>query len=83
MRTTATARAVLLRQPVAWIRSLRSRTRRINRYNTGITNIDSSGDIGLDADYLVIEMARRRLGKDGLLKHAEPANEVGIERVLL
>jgi len=38
---------------------------------------------GLDADYIVIEMARHLLGEDWLERFVETANKGGIERVLL
>jgi len=38
---------------------------------------------GLDADYLVIEMARHLLGKDWMENYVRNANAGGIERVLL
>ncbi|MCL2658211.1 MAG: FAD/FMN-binding oxidoreductase [Betaproteobacteria bacterium] len=38
---------------------------------------------GLDADYIVIEMARHLLGEDWMERYVESANNGGIERVLL
>jgi len=38
---------------------------------------------GLDADYIVIEMARHLLGEDWLERFVETANKGGIERVML
>ncbi|WP_417068969.1 DUF3683 domain-containing protein [Niveibacterium terrae] len=38
---------------------------------------------GLDADYIVIEMARHLLGEDWMERFVETANRGGIERVLL
>jgi hypothetical protein len=42
-----------------------------------------SGDTGAEADYIVVEMARRLLGPDWLPRFVERANNGGIERVLL
>ncbi|HEX8986491.1 MAG TPA: DUF3683 domain-containing protein [Rhodocyclaceae bacterium] len=42
-----------------------------------------SADAGVDADYVVVEMARRLLGEDWLEKYVRAANGGGIERVLL
>ena len=42
-----------------------------------------SADVGAEADYLVVEMARRLLGEDWLERYVEQANKGGIERVLL
>jgi FAD/FMN-containing dehydrogenase/Fe-S oxidoreductase len=38
---------------------------------------------GLDADYIVIEMAKHLLGEDWMERYVEMANKGGIERVLL
>jgi Fe-S oxidoreductase len=40
-------------------------------------------DTGAQADYIVVEMARRLLGEDWLPRFVEKANTGGIERVLL
>ncbi|GHU29752.1 hypothetical protein AGMMS50256_15300 [Betaproteobacteria bacterium] len=40
-------------------------------------------DAGIEADYIVVEMARRLLGENWLADYAEKANAGGIERVLL
>jgi hypothetical protein len=40
-------------------------------------------DAGTDADYVVVEMARLRLGADWLSDYVRRANAGGIERVLL
>jgi Fe-S oxidoreductase len=40
-------------------------------------------DTGAQADYIVVEMARRLLGEDWLPKFVQKANTGGIERVLL
>lgn len=37
----------------------------------------------LEADYIVVEMARRILGEDWLPAYVEQANAGGIERVLV
>ncbi len=42
-----------------------------------------SDDTGAEADYIVVEMARRLLGEDWLPGFVEKANRGGIERVLL
>jgi FAD/FMN-containing dehydrogenase/Fe-S oxidoreductase len=42
-----------------------------------------SGDTGAQADYIVVEMARRLLGENWLPEFVEKANAGGIERVLL
>jgi FAD/FMN-containing dehydrogenase/Fe-S oxidoreductase len=47
----------------------------LQRYNDDVP--------GLDADYIVIEIARRRLGQDWLTDYVSRANAGGIERVLL
>jgi Fe-S oxidoreductase len=40
-------------------------------------------DAGADADYIVVEIAKRVLGADWLPRYVEQANRGGIERVLL
>jgi Fe-S oxidoreductase len=40
-------------------------------------------DAGIEADYIVVEMARRLLGENWLADYVEKANAGGIERVLL
>ncbi len=40
-------------------------------------------DTGIEADYIVVEMAKYILGEDWLVKYVETANNGGIERVLL
>ncbi len=40
-------------------------------------------DIGAEADYIVVEMARHRLGEDWMRQYVERANGGGIERVLV
>ncbi len=40
-------------------------------------------DAGTDADYIVVEMAKRLLGEDWMERYVERANHGGIERVLL
>ena len=40
-------------------------------------------DIGVEADYIVIEMARHTLGETWLEDYVKNANQGGIERVLL
>ncbi|MBP7204257.1 MAG: DUF3400 domain-containing protein, partial [Propionivibrio sp.] len=40
-------------------------------------------DAGTDADYIVVEMARRLLGENWMKDYVEKANNGGIERVLL
>jgi Fe-S oxidoreductase len=42
-----------------------------------------SDDTGAEADYIVVEMAKRLLGEDWLPAFVEKANRGGIERVLL
>jgi FAD/FMN-containing dehydrogenase/Fe-S oxidoreductase len=42
-----------------------------------------SADVGADADYLVVEMARHLLGENWLAQYVEQATRGGIERVLL
>ncbi|WP_263770880.1 DUF3683 domain-containing protein [Propionivibrio soli] len=46
----------------------------LSRYN---------GDAGTQADYIVVEMAKRLLGPDWLENYVRQANDGGIERVLL
>jgi Fe-S oxidoreductase len=41
------------------------------------------GDTGMQADYIVIEMARHILGEDWMEKYVKEANSGGIERVLV
>ena len=41
------------------------------------------GDTGMDADYIVVEMARHLLGKEWMADYVAQANAGGIERVLL
>jgi hypothetical protein len=40
-------------------------------------------DAGLDADYVVVELARHLLGEDWLPRYVAAANSGGIERVLV
>ena len=40
-------------------------------------------DAGTEADYIVVEMARRLLGENWMRDYVEKANNGGIERVLL
>ena len=40
-------------------------------------------DTGVDADYIVVEMAKHLLGPDWMQRYVEQANRGGIERVLL
>ena len=40
-------------------------------------------DANLDADYIVVEIARHLLGEDWLPKYVKAANNGGIERVLV
>ncbi len=40
-------------------------------------------DAGTEADYIVVEMARRLLGENWMRDYVEKANSGGIERVLL
>jgi len=40
-------------------------------------------DVGVEADYIVVEMARHLLGPDWMAKYVAQANQGGIERVLL
>jgi FAD/FMN-containing dehydrogenase/Fe-S oxidoreductase len=47
----------------------------------GLSRYD--GDADTEADYIVVEMARRLLGEDWLKKYVDKANNGGIERVLL
>ena len=42
-----------------------------------------SDDTGAEADYIVVELARRLLGEDWLPQFIKKANAGGIERVLL
>jgi Fe-S oxidoreductase len=41
------------------------------------------GDTGMEADYIVIEMARHILGEDWMQDYVRDANQGGIERVLV
>ena len=42
-----------------------------------------SDDNGMDADYIVVELARKLLGEDWMAKFLGKAGQDGIERVLL
>jgi len=42
-----------------------------------------SGDANVDADYIVVEMARHLLGENWMAEYVDKANSGGIERVLL
>jgi hypothetical protein len=42
-----------------------------------------SDDNGMDADYIVVELAKKLIGEDWMAKFLERANRDGIERVLL
>jgi hypothetical protein len=42
-----------------------------------------SDDLGSDADYIVVEMARHLLGENWMADYVARANGGGIERVLL
>ena len=44
---------------------------------------DGSDGVPADADYIVVEVARRVLGEDWLPRFVNHANNGGIERVLL
>ena len=46
----------------------------------GLSRFD---DLGVEADYLVVEMARTLLGENWLSEYVQKANKGGIERVLL
>ncbi|MFP3270614.1 MAG: DUF3400 domain-containing protein, partial [Paraburkholderia sp.] len=40
-------------------------------------------DAGIEADYIVVEMARHVLGEDWMADYVQRANNGGIERVLV
>jgi len=42
-----------------------------------------SEDVAVDADYIVVEMARHVLGEEWLTRYVAAANSGGIERVLV
>jgi len=42
-----------------------------------------AGDAGIEADYIVVELARHLLGDDWLPRYVQRANDGGIERVLV
>jgi Fe-S oxidoreductase len=44
---------------------------------------NDAGDTAIEADYVVVEMARHLLGTDWMEKYVAAANAGGIERVLL
>ena len=48
---------------------------------TGLARFED--DTGAQADYIVVEMARRLLGENWLPEFVQKANAGGIERVLL
>jgi Fe-S oxidoreductase len=47
----------------------------------GLSRFDN--DSGTDADYIVVEMAKRLLGENWMADYVAKANKGGIERVLL
>jgi hypothetical protein len=47
----------------------------------GLTRYED--DTGMQADYIVIEMARHMLGEDWMQRYVANANAGGIERVLV
>ncbi|GAB4061681.1 DUF3683 domain-containing protein [Uliginosibacterium sediminicola] len=49
----------------------------------GLQRYEDDVDGGIDADYIVIEMAKRLLGENWMPEYVERANNGGIERVLL
>jgi Fe-S oxidoreductase len=61
--------------PIKVLTSCPSCLQGLQRYNEDVA--------GLDADYIVIELARHILGKDWLQDYVRRANAGGIERVLL
>ena len=60
--------------PVKVLTSCPSCLQGLSRYND---------DVGAEADYIVVELARNMLGPDWLADYVRRANEGGIERVLL
>ncbi|MFZ9102930.1 MAG: DUF3400 domain-containing protein, partial [Burkholderiaceae bacterium] len=42
-----------------------------------------TGDTGVQADYIVVEMARHLMGEQWLEQYVQNANQGGIERVLV
>ena len=42
-----------------------------------------SGDAAIEADYIVVEIARHVLGEDWMPRYVQQANAGGIERVLV
>jgi len=61
--------------PIKVLTSCPSCLQGLQRYNEDVE--------GLDADYIVIELARHILGKDWMQDYVRKANAGGIERVLL
>lgn len=49
----------------------------------GLQRFEDDVKGGIDADYVVIEMAKRILGENWMPEYVERANNGGIERVLL
>jgi hypothetical protein len=47
----------------------------------GLARFDA--DAGTSADYIVVELARHRLGQNWMAEYVHNANHGGIERVLL
>ena len=61
-------------EPVKVLTSCPSCLQGLSRYNE---------DVGITADYIVVEMARHLLGENWMADYVEKANKGGIERVLL
>lgn len=74
MRGTAKLRADGFTGDVKLLTSCPSCLQGLSRYND---------DAGTQADYIVVEMARRLLGDNWMKDYVEKANNGGIERVLL
>ena len=48
-----------------------------------MSNNPNNDDADIDADYIVVEIARHVLGEDWMQKYVRDANNGGIERVLV
>ena len=76
-KPTPEADAPADRNPIKILTSCPSCLQGLSRYENDLNN-------GLlEADYIVVEMARRILGEDWLPAYVEQANAGGIERVLV
>jgi Fe-S oxidoreductase len=71
---TTTAATAATAVPVKILTSCPSCLQGLSRYND---------DVGVEADYIVVEIAKHLLGEDWLPEYVKRANAGGIERVLV